>query len=55
MVTQAIHLELVSNLTPEAFIAALKRFIARRGLIDHRYSGSSITFVGAYKELKGGF
>jgi len=32
MATEAIHLELVSNLTSETFIAALKRFIARRGL-----------------------
>jgi hypothetical protein len=32
MATKAIHLELFSNLTPEAFIAAPKRFIARRGL-----------------------
>jgi hypothetical protein len=32
MATKAVHLELVSNLTSEAFIAALKCFIARRGL-----------------------
>jgi hypothetical protein len=35
MATKAIRLELVSNLTPEAFIAALEHFIARIGLIDH--------------------
>jgi len=40
--TKAIHLELVSNLTSEAFIAALKCF-ARRGLIDHLYSDKAVT------------
>ncbi|GFV83705.1 integrase catalytic domain-containing protein [Trichonephila clavipes] len=29
--SQAIHLEIVSDLTTEAFLAALKRFVARRG------------------------
>jgi len=52
MATKAIHLELVSNLTSEAFIAAMKRFIARRGLIDHLYSDNGSNFVGANRELK---
>jgi hypothetical protein len=52
MATKAIHLELVSNLTSEAFIAALKRFIARRGLIDHLYSDNGSNFVAANRELK---
>ena len=50
--TKAIHLELVSNLTSDAFIAALKRFIARRGLIDHLYSDNGSSFVAANRELK---
>jgi hypothetical protein len=52
MATKAKHLELVSNLTSEAFIAALKRFIARREIIDHIYSDNGRNFVGANRELK---
>jgi hypothetical protein len=52
MATKAKHLELVSNLTSEAFIAALECFIARRGLIDHLYSDNGSNFVGANRELK---
>jgi hypothetical protein len=51
MATKAIHLELVSNLTAEAFIAALKRLIARRGLIDHFYSDNGSNSVGANAQL----
>jgi hypothetical protein len=52
MATKAVHLELVSNLTSEAFIAALKHVIARRGLVDHLYSDNVSNFVGANTELK---
>ncbi|GFV79406.1 SPRY domain-containing protein 3 [Trichonephila clavipes] len=44
-VTKALHLELVSYLTSEAFIASLKRFCARRGAPKHIYcdNGEAIT------------
>lgn len=50
--TKAIHLELVSNLTTVAFIAALRRFSARRGKPTHIYSDNGTNFVGANRELK---
>lgn len=51
LATRAIHLELVSDLTKEAFIAALNRFIARRGKPRNIYSDNGTTFVGAFNEL----
>ena len=55
MATKFIYLQFVYNLTSEAFIAALKRFIARRGLIDHLYSDNGSNYVGANRELKAFF
>jgi len=52
IVTKAIHLEFMSSLTFEAFIAALKHFIARRGLIDDLYSDNDSNFIAANRELK---
>jgi hypothetical protein len=52
MATKAIHLELVSSLTYEAFIGTLKCFIARRGLIEHLYSDNGSNFVETNRELK---
>ncbi|XP_043287492.1 uncharacterized protein [Venturia canescens] len=49
---KAVHLELVSDLTTEGFIAALKRFTARRGLCKNIYSDNGTTFVGANNEFK---
>lgn len=50
--TKAVHLELVGNLTTEMFLAALKRFISRRGKPLNIYSDNGSTFVGANSELK---
>jgi len=50
--TRAIHLELVYGLTTDAFLAALKRFIARRGHCSHIFSDNGTNFVGANKEIQ---
>lgn len=49
---KAVHLELVSDLTSEAFLAALRRFCARRGKPTHIYSDNGTNFVGANRELQ---
>ncbi|XP_037906726.1 uncharacterized protein LOC119648870 [Hermetia illucens] len=51
MVTKAIHLELVSDLSTEAFLAAFKRFISRRGLCKEIYSDHGTNFTGASKYI----
>ncbi|GFT06211.1 integrase catalytic domain-containing protein [Trichonephila clavipes] len=48
----AIHIEIVSDLTSDAFIATLKRFFSRRGKCAKLYSDNGKTFVGDNKELK---
>ncbi|GFV96182.1 integrase catalytic domain-containing protein [Trichonephila clavipes] len=50
-VSKAIHIEIVSDLTSDAFIATLKDF-SRRGKCAKLYSDNGKTFVGANKELK---
>ena len=51
MSVKATHLELVSDLTTDAFIAALRRFISRRGKPSLIQSDHGTNFVGANKEL----
>lgn len=52
MTIKAIHLEVVSDLTSDGFLAALRRFAARRGLPEHVYSDNGTNFVGANNQLK---
>ena len=49
---KAVHLEAVSNLTSEAFIVTLRRFIARRGYPTLIWSDNGTNFVGANREIK---
>jgi hypothetical protein len=52
MVTKAIHLELVSSLSTDAFLAAYNRFTSRRGHCTDIYSDNGTNFVGADNTLK---
>ncbi len=45
-------MEAVSDLTSEAFIATLRRFIAHRGHPSLIWSDNGMNFVGANRELK---
>ncbi|XP_030750245.1 uncharacterized protein LOC115878029 [Sitophilus oryzae] len=48
----ATHLELVSDLSKDAFIAAFRRFVARRGKPSNVYSDNRTNCVGANSELR---
>ena len=52
MSVKAVHLELVSHLTTESFIACLRRFVARRGKPSSIWSDHGTNFVGANRVLK---
>lgn len=52
MATKAGHLELVNSLTTEAFLAALKRLMARRGMVADIWSDNATNFTGADRKLK---
>lgn len=50
-VTKCMHIEIVSDLTSEAFLACLKRFIYRRGTPATIWSDNAMTFIGAKNEM----
>lgn len=51
-VTRCTHLELVRDLTSQAFLASLRKFIARRGRPNEIWSDNATNFVGASRELE---
>jgi hypothetical protein len=51
MVTKAIHIELVSDMTTCAFLAAYRRFTVRRGVCREMWSDNGTTFVAASEEI----
>lgn len=52
MATKAVHIELVTSLSTEAFIMTLKRFISRRGNPSSIYSDNATNFAGANNQLR---
>lgn len=50
--TKAVHLELVTDLSAQSCVAALKRFIARRGKPVEIFSDCGTNFIGAKNYLK---
>lgn len=51
LAVKAVHIELVTELTKEAYMAALYRFVARRGKPRSILSDNGTNFVGASNEL----
>ena len=51
MATKATHIELFSDLTTESFLAALRRFMARRGRSHNMYGDNATCFKGANNTL----
>lgn len=48
---KAIHIELISDLSTDAFLAGLKRFVARRGFPQEIWSDNGTNFQGAKNEM----
>ncbi|XP_025264626.1 uncharacterized protein LOC112637998 [Camponotus floridanus] len=51
LASRAVHLEVVSDYTTEAFLAVLRRFVSRRGICRNLRSDCGTTFVGADSQL----
>ncbi|XP_065092852.1 uncharacterized protein LOC135713638 [Ochlerotatus camptorhynchus] len=49
--TRAVHIELAHDLSTAAFLAALRRFVARRGMVSELHSDNATNYKGAANEL----
>ena len=52
LATHAVHLELAYDMSTDAFLLALRRFISRRGFVKVLRSDNGLDFISAEKELK---
>lgn len=51
LATKAVHLEVVSTLSTDGFIAALRRFVGRRGRCNEIHADCGTNFIGARNQL----
>ncbi|CAK9805171.1 hypothetical protein ANTPLA_LOCUS4356 [Anthophora plagiata] len=49
--TRAVHIEIVTDLSTDAFLAALRRFFSRRGKCSDLFSDNATNFIGAKREI----
>ncbi|XP_060855378.1 uncharacterized protein LOC132933060 [Metopolophium dirhodum] len=52
MVVKASHIEVVSDLSTDAFLASLHRFVSRRGIPSNIYTDCGSNFKGADRQLQ---
>ncbi|XP_020295809.1 uncharacterized protein LOC109860845 [Pseudomyrmex gracilis] len=52
MSTKAVHLDVASDYSANAFLAAFRRFTACRGLCQTLYSDCGTNFIGADSQLR---
>ena len=52
LVTSAVHIELIEEMSSSAFVNAVKRFTFIKGPVKLFRSDSGISFVGAVNDLK---
>ena len=50
--SRAVHIEVASDYTADAFLATFRRFVSRKGLCLHLYSDCGTNFVGADRQLQ---
>lgn len=50
--TKAVHLEVASDYTADAFLTAVRRFVSRQGICHTLYSDCDTNFVGADAKLR---
>ncbi|CAK1582103.1 unnamed protein product [Parnassius mnemosyne] len=55
MVTRAIHIEIVTGLTAQEFIASFKRFVGHRGKCKNIWSDNATNLTASNKELMSSF
>lgn len=52
LTTRAVHIEVATDLSTPSFLAALKRFLSRRGPVQFMYSDNGTNFKGADTYLR---